>query len=527
MTEVGLALAAVLVALVVQRRALGDGLGPDDLVLLEFARGLRAWPEGPWRWLSGPLFWDAGVAMFGGHAASWHLVVWLLHGAAVAAVYVLARVMGAGRLVAFGAALWFGAHPALWDTLLPVSSVGEVMATLFVVVAMILLVRPAAAGWTAGAAIASVAAVLSKESVALVPIAACLVPRGERASAPMMRIVAIAAAGAGYLAWLLASGRAPAGPAYALAVGPNVFAHLAVYAGAATDYVHVAPDLWSPDAVVRGAVVLGVLVLGSAWAWRRTRVPAAGLAGFVLALGPVLLLRQNRQPHYLYTPIAFLSLSISSLASLSLDALARRVRGPSARSWMAWAATGIVALLAAHVGHAERAMAARGSRWIRQIDLPYDPLLRKMTLERNAVATLGPVLDADSSRLVVVQPPATGAFSVRTGDTTAAAPRYDLFKAVLDSGLAITAVEPQVREARIVSEWYPRFRDWWIATHYASGQLVILGRGDDAHAKLVERWTRWGYPRQARAYLETVLAGGDSSIALRRLAAALAAQDSS
>ena len=113
------------------------------------------------------------------------------------------------------------------------------------------------------------------------------------------------------------------------------------------------------------------------------------------------------------------------------------------------------------------------------------PLLRKMTLERNAVATLGPVLDADSSRLVVVQPPATGAFSVRTGDTTAAAPRYDLFKAVLDSGLAITAVEPQRCEARIVSEWYPRFRDWWIATHYASGQLVILGRGDDAHAKLV------------------------------------------
>lgn len=516
--DAALCVTAVVLALAVHRRAWNDAFAPDDLLLLEKAVGLRTWGEGVWRLLSVRGFWEAGAALFGGHAPSWHAVVLLLHGAVVVASYVLTRTLGAGPWIAFAAAAWFGTHRALFDALLPVSTVGDVMAALLLLAALLILTRVPSVPGTVLASVTFAAALLAKESVAVAPLAALVLPvrRGAR-----ITLLAFAAAGAGFLLWLARSGQTPEGLAYEVALGPNVATQLLAYAAAATDVVNPVPDLWPANLVVRGSLVLAVLVGAAVLAWRRSRLPAFGVLAFVLALAPVLVLRESRHLHYLYVSLAFLGLALAATAGVGIEKLAARVRpaGPAAPAWLP---VTLLALLAAHVLHSERAIAQRADAWIAQMALPYDPLLRKMTVARNALATLGPALEADSAaRLVILEPPGRVAISVRTGAPTTRTPTYELFSAVLDSGRAISAVHPRIAAARIITRWSPEFAGWWIATYSGDGRIHIMGRGPQAHAALVERWQRSGFGEAAREHLDAVLAGGETDSTLRRLALSL------
>ena len=512
-------LVAVVLALVLQRRALSDAFAPDDLILLEQARGLLHWAPGPWRFCSGRGFWTLGTAVFDGHAQGWHVVVWSLHGAMVVALYSVARALGAGRLIAFASAAWFGTHRLLWDALIPVSSVGEVLAPLFTLTAVLVTIRARRAPDRFAAAALFAAGVLSKESIALLPLA--FVPGASLVRRSRLVLAALGVAGAGFLLWLWWSGQAPAGPAYVMAMGGNVITQLLTYTAASTDFFQPVPDLWAPGAMIHGAVALALLTLSAAWMWRRTRLPTIGLVGFILSLGPVLLLRDTRHLHYLYAPLAFLGLALAGVAGALLDLWATATRASPGRLAPAAAGLGLLALLGLHVAHSEAAIRLRAAAVVPETGLPYDPLLRKMTVARNALSSLTPLLGADSVRLAILYPEAgSRKYSVNTGErvtSSASSHPYNIQAAVLDSGRALSAIHPQILETRFAYQWRPEFDGWWMAIPYVDGGLEILGRGPQAHSRLLSSWYRAGFRREVKAHLEAVVAG-TSDTTLRSLA---------
>jgi hypothetical protein len=289
-----------------------------------------------------------------------------------------------------------------------------------------------------------------------------------------------------------------------------VFQNLLVYAGVALAPWRPFPD---PAAVgapgVLGPVGLIALAVTAVLAWRTTRVPALGLALFATALAPVLLLEKARHAHYLYLPVAGLALAVAASAAWLLTLAQARVGGMGRRA-LAWAPAGLAVLVLAHAAIAERAIATRYAARISALQLPFDPMLRKMEVAKNALQSVvnwtGPIPE----RLLILEPPQSGlAFSVRTGSATSAAGArrdYDLLSAVLDSGRGVPAALPQVREARIVDLWEPRYKDWCLATNAINGQLLLCGWGWEAHARLAQYWTMSQLGSQALEHLDRVLA---------------------
>src|SRR5262249_58688677 len=104
-----------------------------------------------------------------------------------------------------------------------------------------------------------------------------------------------------------------------------VLRNLLVYAGTALTPWRAMNDPAAATPGTLGSVGLLVLAFGAAWSWRTTRVPALGLALFVTALGPVLLLRETRHAHYLYLPLVGLTLAVASLLERVVAWVAPRV----------------------------------------------------------------------------------------------------------------------------------------------------------------------------------------------------------
>src|SRR5262249_20505663 len=148
------------------------------------------------------------------------------------------------------------------------------------------------------------------------------------------------------------------------------------------------------------------------------------------------------------------------------------------RAVTATAAT-LAVLVLAHTALAERTIARRYAPRIATLDLPLDPMLRKMAVADNALGAVASWAGPEFSKLLILEPPGSGAaFSRLTGrtlDRSRVRPAYDLLSAVIDSGRGIPAVFPHVREAWITDRWEPRWRDWTLATNMVNGRLLLCG----------------------------------------------------
>jgi hypothetical protein len=360
---------------------------------------------------------------------------------------------------------------------------------------------------------------LAKESVAVAPLAtAATAPRRLGRIAALV----LAVAGALFLASLRFAGQEPGGAAYAWGWGAHVWNNLLIYtATALAPWRTLDPVAATPGTL--GIAGLAVLAIAAVLAWRVTRVPALGLTLFVTALAPVLLLRETRHAHYLYLPLAGLALALAALADLLAAAFARR---PGAAPRAAAAASAALALLVvAHAALAERAIALRYAGRIAALDLPLDPMLRKIAVSDNALGAIASWIGPDFSQLLILQPPGSettfGALSGHVLHGSGSRPAYDLLSAVIDSGRAIPAAFPQVREARITDRWDPACRDWMLATSMVNGRLLLCGEGWQGHARLAAYWTTSHMGPQALAHLDDVLAADSSQAELRNVRARL------
>src|SRR2546423_2209242 len=112
------ALACAALALWTHRRALGIYFHPDDLISMEWARGILPSPDfGLWRLLSGKVCFAAALGVFGTDPFPYHLLNAVLHMANVVLLYFLARRWGASSAAATLAAGLFGAARPVFSVL--------------------------------------------------------------------------------------------------------------------------------------------------------------------------------------------------------------------------------------------------------------------------------------------------------------------------------------------------------------------------------------------------------------------------
>ena len=87
MLDAWLALACALLALWTQRRAMSIYFHPDDLISMEWTRGILPSPDfGLWRLLSGKAYFAAALSVFGTDPFPYHLLNLLVHMANVVPV---------------------------------------------------------------------------------------------------------------------------------------------------------------------------------------------------------------------------------------------------------------------------------------------------------------------------------------------------------------------------------------------------------------------------------------------------------
>ena len=506
--EAALALSCAALALWTHRRALGVYFHPDDLISMEWTRGILPSPDfGLWRLLSGKVFFAVALGVFGTDPLPYHLLNALLHMAGVVLLYALARRWGASMAAATLSAGLFGAARPAFSVLQQAVGVGELLALALAIGAILACERRTLAA-RAVAVVLFAAALLSKEAVLLLPLA-LLIPRqpgrwtqlaawGERlrVAAPLLLVCAAAA-----LTLVVGNvrHRAFGGEAYAMAFGADLFHNLMTYVAWAFDVRNAFFD--DPGGMSRDAwrVGLPIVALLLALAWftrRRTRLPAIGLAWAGLAIAPVLPLTHHTYATYLYAPLAGLALAIGAGLE-ALIAMARAGRGGHAAREAASgahartrpdfvAATAIAVLLLAYAAASDALLGARVGRRVAEVDLPFDRQLRKSEMIRRA--TEGLRRTGTPRRLVLYMPAGTSArLDQVTGrvysDTTLRLEDMLMYR-VLDGGRALRALNPGLDSVAFARRWSAEYADFDLCGNTPAGDIVDFGRGPEAHLRL-------------------------------------------
>ncbi|HET9327574.1 MAG TPA: hypothetical protein VFQ05_12440 [Candidatus Eisenbacteria bacterium] len=523
--DILLALGCAVASLWVYRSALGAYFSPDDLILLERARGLAPQLTTVWRYLSGRAYFDLVSPWFGIEPSPYMVVNVLLHAACVALLYAFARRHG-GRLAATVAAGLFGTSRLFYSVVSQVVGVGEMLALALALASALAL--SAQGVWARRSALPLfVAALLSKESVALVPLALLLSPAvGKAWRERARRIAPLVAASVAMIGYVLLSGvreTALGGRPYETAFGANLLRAGAHYASWSTDLVTLIPDYYGATTTVPWIWAALVLVVGAGLAWLargRTRAPIVGWAWWLLALLPVLPLQWQRYLNYLYAPAAGLALALGGITEwlLARERItrptaarpAKRSRRPERRPWpwrntIAWALA--VLIVGAHAARSDQLLQVRLGRRLPYMDIPLDPFVRKVELARRVATRIEESLGGRHASIVFYIP--------NVGDNPFFA---NLLKSVLDDGRGLRAVCPTVDSVAFVSRWTPEYRDFELIAGSVDGFVDNLGRGAESHLRLADKLVRFNFPREADEHLRAAAIAypDDARLALAR-----------
>ena len=545
---------AALLAILVQRRALGAFFSTDDLRRLEEAAGLVPATPTVWRLVSEVLYVRLMLAVFGPHPLPFHIVSMALHLANVVFVHRTGRKAGLPAAAAFLAATVFGVFPLFYTVLPSAVNINDIMALTFVFIALLALEAPTPGRIVAGVACYAIA-LLSKEAVVFVPFAAVLLPApGERLQGATRRLAPLLAVGASFGGLYLAfrnHGLGTGGPAYAMGFGVNLFHNLMTYARWCVDMVHM-PGGGTPDPQAWRVGVWPVVAFALAAAFSPTRraVIRFGAAWWLLGLVPVLPLLAHSYGHYLYVPMVGFSLAAAgaldagfAAAALLLRRLRTKdasrapadpgrpravgVRESRASRRPAAAAVSFIVLALAFAARSESLIHARVAPRLGTSQFALDPFTRKMEIAQRSVASVVGQVDRSHDSLVVFMPPGFGrVVSSSTGELVGPPPgeQYDVVATVLGGGRALRLFEPRIDSVAFVNRWAPDYRNFALYTEGAGGQLTSLGRGPHSHAQFASALLDAGYVEQGRDYLVALVQAYPHDRMVRLLFAAALAQ---
>jgi len=464
------ALATAFAGFAVFRGALGLFFAQDDFAGLARAAGVLPRLSGPWRYLSGQLYFDVMRRGAGLHAWPYHAVSLAAHLACGVLLAQLLTRRFSRTAAAFGA-IAFVTHPAPFTAIYSVSGIGELLAALFTLAALRLSQAPRPAGNAAPVAFGL--SLLCKESTILLPaVAACGFAGAPRERADRRWLVVggglIATA---YIVFFVGAdvfqvrSQLPGSAAYALAgpadLGRNLLTYLGWTANLFLPTVRGVGDAVDPAVFAWGVALAVLWVAGLASAPLRARGWAAAGAAYVMFLLPVLPLKNHTYHYYLYLPLT----AAAWCAAAAADALLASARGAR-----------IPALL---VGLAAILLTVNGALLVRRIettpfihpDMRADASVDRSRIARNVRDGLAAASLQPGERLVFWSPELA---SARSDLARAAAERYwtsNLRAALLD-GVGVRVMFTQVAGVEFVET--PGWRDGdRIAIYQRSGVLSV------------------------------------------------------
>jgi len=469
------------VAWFVFRDALGYYFAQDDFAGLARARGVLPPLEGPWRWISGQLYFDVMRAVAGLEAAAYRAASLGAH-AAVSAGLALALARRYGAAAGLAGAAFFAAHPSLYTALYSVSGIGEILSAGFALAALAAFDARGAARWLAPAAFAL--SLMCKENTVLLPLALALSSAtgapGEPAAPPHARTArrpldpvlratfAVGALGAAlFMAGDAFGVRAglPGSAAYSVGLGRHVLDNLLTYAGwtvhIATPLVRGVTDAVDPPAMPWGAALLAAWTTGLfVPALRRRGWLAAGALG-ALWLAPVLPLRNHTYHYYLYAPLLAAGWSVAILFDAARAGLA--ARGARAGAVAARPVAGRAGAVAAFALAA--LFAANGAALVRRNEtmplgatgLRADPTVDRAIIARHVRDGLARAALPEGATLALWCPRAfqPGLSPAAAADTTRDTYYEANLRSALMEGIAVRVLFPNVRAVRFVRAFAP------------------------------------------------------------------------
>lgn len=288
---------------------------------LHSLRGLAAallapMAQGTLRPLGDRAFFLLGYELFGAWAAPYHAAVFATQLGAVALLAAVAKRVTGSKTAAFLAALFWVANTGLIVTLSWLSAYNQALCAFFLLAAFYCLLRHIQTGrrrWLLGEWAAFLLGLGALETMAVYPLiaaawACCCARKYLRQTVPFF-----AAAAVYLLLHYLVQPYQSADPAYTLHIGPAMFTTLWTYWTMALGPAGLAQFFGGfPPPLARAATLLltlGLLAFAIASA-RRRRWPAVfGLAWFLIALAPVLPLRDHVSSYYLTLPAIGLALA--------------------------------------------------------------------------------------------------------------------------------------------------------------------------------------------------------------------------
>ncbi|TMQ70587.1 MAG: hypothetical protein E6K81_12245 [Candidatus Eisenbacteria bacterium] len=455
-------LAAAAAAGLVFHRALTFYFSQDDFLGLARASGLAPRLTGAWRYLSHQAFFDLMRRVAGLDAGPYHAASLVVHaaGAALLARF-LARVVS--RPAALLGAVFFAVHPSHFGSVYWISAIGDELALLGALAALLLALDGGRRGWTALPVFAL--SLLAKESTLLLPAAVALAARPLRSRVPRGLLAGLAALALVHLATLTAGDAfgvrrgLPGEAAYATGLGGHVLANALTYLGWTADFL--LPTVTGFSNVVDRSVQPWGVGLAIAWlaglgfrALRERGWVAAG-ASFALFLLPVLPLRHHTYHYYLTAPLLGAAWGVAAAADWALARRGTRV---------AWGIAGALALL----------LTLNGALLVRRIEtMPFvlpglrdEAIVDRARIARNVRDGIAAALPVTGDTLVFWSPLAAS-LGARGEPLAARAPQEtywerNLRDALLD-GLAVRVMFPDVAAVAFTRE----FRPTGAATRYA------------------------------------------------------------
>jgi len=470
------ALAAALAGLIVFHRALNYFFSQDDFLGLARAGGLAPRLIGPWRFLSHQAIFDVMRPIAALDAAPYHLVSLAAHAtsAALLATLLARRVSPPAALLG---AVFFAAHPALFGAVYWFSAIGDSMALLFALAALLMARRTDHLRWVALPFFAL--SLLAKESTLLLPALVALDGRLDRATtgAPPRAttgvILGLAAIALAYVAAFAAGdafgvrGGLTAAAPYAFGVGAHIGANALTYLGWTAAFLHPVVRGFNDavDPIVHPWAIGAFVVWLAGLASRRLRRSGWVIGGalWLLFLVPVLGLMNHTYHYYLYAPLTG--------AAWCVAAAADRI---FARGRTAWVVAGAAAAL----------LTLNGGLLVRKIEtMPFvlaelraESVVDRARIARNVYQSLAAAAIPPGITLLFWSPTAASigprGERLATPATSATYWEHNVCDALL-GGLAVKVMFPRVAEVRFVREFVPTPANEWYAVYRPDGRVRV------------------------------------------------------
>lgn len=469
--------------LLVYHRATHYFFAQDDFTSLWIAREA---PKTFWRVLSSFAYFRAVTSLFGLNPVAFHVTSLLFHMVNGVLVFLVARAFSVGRITSLMAATVFALHPALYFPIFAISSIGEILSCLFILLASLHLLtarKPEGLFAIPVVCFLFAASLLSKETTIAFPILAVFifVARGIRLKKAVPLLVSLFAVAVAYATFfyladifdikhaithvLTTNEASSQSSPYAATLGPELITGLQTYFkwsfNIFEQWREIQFNILDKQALVwlvAGAIFFLVLI-----GRRGSHRVKSGycVLWFLLMLLPVIPLTGHPYHYYLYIPLA----GFCPALGISLARWLRRSRGDVLVS---------VCIIVLFLANSMLLMSKIERRTVSSSARLKDPVFDRALVSQALISDMRDLTLPTATKLVLISP----LREIREGKIAehpflAMGGSYwnTNVQSAVAEGLGIRLFFPQVDTVAFADDFTPEFRDFFAIGYKWDGHL--------------------------------------------------------